>query len=60
MPTGVFTITDIPEDKVATVVADYQLENPPPTITKSRQPNGLWTVTATFPGSGGQTKKFDG
>lgn len=58
MPTGVFTITDIPEADVATVIADFGLENPPPVTTTTKQPNGLFTVTATFPGAGAQKKKF--
>jgi hypothetical protein len=59
MPTGVFTITDIPDDKLATVTADFHLEHPRPQISKTNQPNGLWTVTATFPGAGQRTKTFD-
>ena len=27
MPSGVFKMTEIPEDKVETVMADYQLDN---------------------------------
>jgi hypothetical protein len=60
MPSGVFEITDIPAEKVATVIANYQLEDPPPQIEKSQQPNGRWTVTATFSGPGKQKKAFDG
>ena len=59
MPSGVFKVTDIPEDKVATVEADYQLDNPDK-IEKNLQPNGLWTVTATFPGEGKSEKGFSG
>jgi hypothetical protein len=60
MPSGVFEITDIPDDKVATVIANYQLEDPPPDIKKTKQSNGQWTVTATFPGPGKEKKVFNG
>ena len=60
MPTGVFQITDIPEDKVETVIADFQLESPPPQVERTQQSNGLWTVTATFPGPGSEAKRFTG
>ncbi len=58
MPSGVFKITDIPKDKVATVVADYEMEGAK--IEKIKQPNGLWTVKATFPGQGESEKVFNG
>jgi hypothetical protein len=51
MPSGTFQVVDIPEDRVATVVAGYQLDLPSK-IEKIRQSNGLWTVRATF-GDGG-------
>lgn len=60
MPSGVFKITDIPDNRVDTVIADYQLDDPPPKIEKTKQPNGLWTVTATYAGTGGETKGFSG
>ena len=61
MPTGVFEITDIPADKVETVIADFNLDDPPPAIAKTDQGGGvLWTITATYPGPGRQKKKFDG
>ena len=59
MPSGVFTIIDIPEDKVATVVANYQLEHPEK-VEKLQQSNGLWTVKATFAGNGESQKVFSG
>jgi hypothetical protein len=59
MPSGVFKVTDIPDDKVETVIALYRLDNPDK-IDKEKQPNNLWTVTATFPGDGGETKTFSG
>lgn len=59
MPSGVFKITDIPESKVQEVKNLYKLDNPT-TIEKVDQGNGLWTVIATFPGSGDETKKFSG
>jgi hypothetical protein len=57
MPSGVFKITDIPEAKVPTVVADYELDGPEK-IEKIKQANGLWTVKATFPGEGESQKVF--
>lgn len=59
MPTGVWKITDIPKDKVATVVANFKADVPTPTIAELIQTNGLWTVKATFPGDGETEKKFD-
>jgi hypothetical protein len=57
MPHGVFKIIDIPENKVATVVADFELQNPEK-IEKFKQPNRLWTVKATFPGQGESEEAF--
>jgi len=48
MPTGIQETTDVPENKVAQVVAGYQLDNPTK-IEKIKQPDGNWTVRATFP-----------
>ncbi len=59
MPSGVFKITDIPEDKVETVIADYQLQNPD-SIEKFEQPDGKWTVVATFSGEGESEEVFSG
>ncbi len=59
MPEGVFTITDIPKDKVELVAADYKMENPLK-IETWEQPNGLWTVRATFAGEGKQTESYKG
>ncbi len=47
MPKGVYKTTDIPEDKLDQVVAGYQLDNPAK-IEKVKQPDGNWTVIATF------------
>jgi hypothetical protein len=41
------TVTDVPDDKVDQVVEDYESEGA--TVQKTRQPNRLWTVVATFP-----------
>jgi hypothetical protein len=57
MPSGVFKITDIPQQKVAEVEALYRLDNPIK-IEKIDQGNNLWTVIATFPGQGSVTQKF--
>ena len=59
MPSGIFKITDIPKDKVATVVANYQLDGPL-NIEEIEQPGDLWTVKATFEGPGEQEEKFSG
>ncbi len=48
MPTGIQETTDVPENKVDQVVAGYQLDNPIK-IEKIKQPNGKWTIRATFP-----------
>jgi hypothetical protein len=50
MPHGIYTETDIPEKKVNAVIATLNLEDPPPTKTqKIQQPNGNYTVIATWP-----------
>ena len=59
MPTGVFKITNIPKDKVAKVVANFELDGPDK-IEKKEQSNELWTVIATFPGEGETEEEFDG
>lgn len=48
MATGIQETTDVPADQVENVVAGYQLDNPI-NIERIRQPNGLWTIKATFP-----------
>jgi len=48
MPTGVQETTDIPNDKVDQVIAGFKLDNPIK-IEKIKQPDGNWTVRATFP-----------
>jgi hypothetical protein len=48
MPCGVWKTTDIPADRVDAVVAGYQLDGPV-SVTKAKQADGKWTVTATFP-----------
>lgn len=45
---GVFETKDVTDDKVDEVVAGYQLDNPIK-IDKIKQPNGKWTIRATFP-----------
>ena len=57
MPSGVFKIIDIPKDKVAMVVADFELQRPKK-IEPFEQPNRLWTVKATFPGEGESEEVF--
>lgn len=45
MPTR--KLTDIPGGDVDEVVRDFESEGA--TVEKTEQPNGMWTVTATFP-----------
>ncbi|MBO8134134.1 MULTISPECIES: hypothetical protein [Dickeya] len=40
-------LTDIPSDQVDEVVKDFESEGA--VVEKIKQPNGLWTVKATFP-----------
>jgi hypothetical protein len=50
MPHGIYTETDIAENKVDAVIATLKLEDDPPTkIQKIAQPNGKFTVVATWP-----------
>jgi hypothetical protein len=58
VPTGVFEITDIPENRVDMVIREFQLDNPQKIETKP-QGGGLFTVVATFPGPGKQKKTFE-
>ncbi len=45
----VFKMTDVPEEKLDQVIDGYKLDNPT-NIEKVKQPDGKWTVTATFSG----------
>lgn len=40
-------LTDVPESDIDRVVKDFESEGA--TVTKVKQPDGNWTVTATFP-----------
>lgn len=40
-------LTDLPDSELAQVVEDFESEGA--TVSKTKQPDGLWTVTATFP-----------
>jgi hypothetical protein len=40
-------LTDVPEADVNQVVADFEAQGA--TVTKTRQPDGKFTVTANFP-----------
>jgi hypothetical protein len=40
-------LSDIPESDLDRVVKDFESEGA--TVTKKKQPDGNWTVTATFP-----------
>ena len=49
MPDATSILTDIPDDQVDVVEAIANASAPPPTkVTRTRQPNGLCTITATF------------
>jgi hypothetical protein len=47
MPTGVQTITDVPPEKLQSVVNGFKAQGA--TIEVKDQPNGNYTVIATFP-----------
>ena len=50
MPHGIYTETDVPANRVDAAIATLKLEDPPPTaIQKIQQPNGNYTVIATWP-----------
>lgn len=50
MPHGIYTETDVPANKVDEVKATLNLEDPPPTTIQTiQQPNGNYTVIATWP-----------
>jgi len=46
-PKGTQTQRDVPDSDVDRVVAGFEREGA--TVTKEKQPNGRWTVTAKFP-----------
>ena len=63
MPTGEFKVTDIPtQDDVEAVKQEFLdgvlTGDPPPNITVEGEDPGPWTVIATFPGSGSETRSF--
>ncbi len=41
------TLSDIPDDEVEEVMEDFK-DSGATKVTKTKQSNGLWTVTATF------------
>jgi hypothetical protein len=47
MPITLTELTDVPEEQVHMIVADYR-DDGASDVRTTRQPNGLWTVTATF------------
>lgn len=47
MPTGVQTMTDVPQAKLRTVVNGFKAQGA--SVEVKRQPNGNYTVIATFP-----------
>jgi hypothetical protein len=48
MPCGVYTETDIPAADLDEVLAGIALDSPI-SVTKTQQPDGTWTVVATYP-----------
>lgn len=48
MPCGTWKTTDVPSADLGLVIGGYQVEHPLKVET-TKQPDGLWTVTATFP-----------
>jgi hypothetical protein len=57
MPTGVWKTTEVPKEEVPNVMSGYAIDGPI-RIEKEEQPNGKWTVTAIFAGSGTHTRVF--
>ena len=50
MPHGIYTETDIPSDQLDITVAILKNESDPPTNVQTiKQPNGMYTVIATWP-----------
>jgi hypothetical protein len=42
-------LRDIPDDRIEEVVSDYESEGAQ--VTRELQPDGKWTLVATFPNS---------
>jgi len=51
MPARTEVIPNVPEDQKARLEADYRSVGA--TVVWSKQTDGKWTVTATFPATGG-------
>lgn len=50
MVCGTFSLSKIPDGQQDNVEADFKANRPPPTsTTKTRNEDGAWTVTATWP-----------
>ena len=47
-PCGTWTTTDVPDAKLDQVLAEISLNNPI-NVSQTQQPNGAWTVVATYP-----------
>lgn len=47
-PCGTFVTDNVPADKVGQVIADYDLDGPK-SVTKTKNTNGTFKVTAVFP-----------
>ena len=61
MPTGKFKVTDIPTQKdVEDIKQEFEdsVETGEPLPEFMVEGNGPWTVIATFPGSGSETRSF--
>ena len=48
MPCGPYTVTDVPDASLSGALAILQLDHPI-TVQTQKQPNGKWTIVATFP-----------
>lgn len=48
MPCGPYTVTDVPDASLSGALAILQL-NHPLNVQTQKQPNGKWTINATFP-----------
>jgi hypothetical protein len=50
MVCGTFTTSNIPDGKQQGVIDLYKANAPPPTkVDSAKQPDGTWTVVATWP-----------
>jgi hypothetical protein len=48
MACGIYTVTGVPDANLGEVLAQVNLDNPT-SVTHTQQPDGTWTVVATYP-----------